>query len=559
MPRLKKKKTDRVLNTDAIKSAILAIRSGSSIRKAAKDNGIDKETLRKHYKNVGETNEETIVISQNYGWNKIFTKEQEDILVNYILKCCEMGYGFSREQARKLAYEMAVKNDIKIPDNWKKSTTAGIEWYKGFYKRHPQLSLRKPEATSLMLRRHPNFMNGSRIFNLDETGNTTVQMTHKVLATKGVRQVSQNTSAEKGTLVSTCCIISSQGINYPPVMVFPRINFKNVMTTNAYPGTLGLAEKSGWMTSANFKHVMTHFVKVTSSSKANPSLLICDNHESHLSIDALDIAKENGVTILTLYPHTSHKLQPLDVAVFGPYQNHYNRAVNNWMFKNPGQTVTIYEIASFVHEAMNKAMTPENIRAGFRASGIFPFNRDIFSDRDFGLSELELPPKTSLNETCVADITDKENNITNGVVRETAANIQAENEASPPQTPASLENIKKKNITPEEYRGYPKARARKTVRKGRKKGNTIIATDTPVKKELEEAFKKKRSKKPKHPRPQSSSSEDDEQISVHSDTSCAEGEEDVCEEDEEILPLLDKETFPPLKNDPQIDDFGTVQ
>ncbi|KAJ8968130.1 hypothetical protein NQ314_002451, partial [Rhamnusium bicolor] len=225
----------KVLNTDAIKSAILVITSEFSIRKAAKDNGVDKETLRRHYKNVGETNEETMVISQNYGWNKIFTKEQEDDLVNYILKCCEMGYGFTREQARKLAYEMAVKNDIKIHDNWKKSTTAGIEWYKGFYKRHPQLSLRKPEATSL----------------------------------------------------------------------------------------------------------------ITSSSKANPSLLICDNHESYLLTDALDIAKENGVTILTLYPHTSHKLQPLDVAVFSPYQNHYNRAVNNWMFKNPGQTVTIYEIASF--------------------------------------------------------------------------------------------------------------------------------------------------------------------------------------------------------------------
>lgn len=31
----------------------------------------------------------------------------------------------------------------------------------------------------------------------------------------------------------------------------------------------------------------------------NPSLLIMDNHELHLSIEALDLAKENGVTILT--------------------------------------------------------------------------------------------------------------------------------------------------------------------------------------------------------------------------------------------------------------------
>jgi hypothetical protein len=32
------------------------------------------------------------------------------------------------------------------------------------------------------------------------------------------------------------------------------------------------------------------------------------------------VTKENGIVMLTLPPHTLHKLQPLDRTVFGPYK-----------------------------------------------------------------------------------------------------------------------------------------------------------------------------------------------------------------------------------------------
>ena len=94
-------------------------------------------------------------------------------------------------------------------------------------------------------------------------------------------------------------------------MVFPRVNISSLMTDKAPPGTLALATKTGWMTAELFGSVMEHFVKHSNSSKSTPTLLIYDNHESHLSIRALDIAIENVVTVLTLPPHTSNKLQPL--------------------------------------------------------------------------------------------------------------------------------------------------------------------------------------------------------------------------------------------------------
>lgn len=54
-----------------------------------------------------------------------------------------------------------------------------------------------------------DFTDGIRIFNSDETSTSyTVQKPQRVIAEKGVRQVSEATSRERGTLI-TCCIFPS--------------------------------------------------------------------------------------------------------------------------------------------------------------------------------------------------------------------------------------------------------------------------------------------------------------------------------------------------------------
>ena len=97
-----------------------------------------------------------------------------------------------------------------------------------------------------------------------------------------------------GTLVTTCCNINSHGSYWPPVMVFPGVNFKNRMINGVPSRTLGLVSPSGWMNSQLFYEVMRHFIKCFSSSTKNSSLIIYNNHESHLFISVLDLAKENG-------------------------------------------------------------------------------------------------------------------------------------------------------------------------------------------------------------------------------------------------------------------------
>jgi len=73
---------------------------------------------------------------------------------------------------------------------------------------------------------------------------------------------------------------------------------------------------SGWTNSLIFVEWMKHFISYARPQAQNPFLLILDNHESHLLIDAIQLAKDNHIVMLTLLPHTSHKLQPLDKTVF---------------------------------------------------------------------------------------------------------------------------------------------------------------------------------------------------------------------------------------------------
>ena len=305
MPRRKKtvKEIGRFSESSMKEAVMLVIENKMSIRAASKQKGLSFQTVSRYVKKYQEDN--TSKMCPNYSVNRIFPTELEVSLCEYLIVCSKMFYGLTLTDCRSLAYELGVKNNIRLPESWAASKKASVDWMKGFRQRFPQLSLRTPEGCSLsratgfnefnvssffgkleeVIKRHPQFADGSRIFNLDETGTTTVQKSQKILALKGTKQVSKATSAERGTLVTTCCIINALGNSIPPVMIFPRVHFKEHMTSGAPTGTLGLATKGGWMNSECFVKVIHHFIKHSSSSKQNPSLLLMDNHESHLSIE----------------------------------------------------------------------------------------------------------------------------------------------------------------------------------------------------------------------------------------------------------------------------------
>jgi hypothetical protein len=90
---------------------------------------------------------------------------------------------------------------------------------------------------------------------------------------------------------------------------------------------------------------------------------LLNNHDSHLSVAALNCWKGNGVTVLSFPPHCSHKLQPLDRSVYGPLISDINRACDAWITKQQRQTMAIYDLPG-INTSHHLAATPANIQAG---------------------------------------------------------------------------------------------------------------------------------------------------------------------------------------------------
>lgn len=224
---------------------------------------------------------------------------------------------------------------------------------------------------------------------MDETGFSTVpSKVGKVIAVKDMKKVGQMTSQERGTMVTMALAANAAGNTIPPFFLFPRKNMQTTFLENASIGSVGFANESGWMKQDEFIKFIAHFIKHSNATKNSPKLLLLDNHSSHLSIGALDMAAENGVTLLSFPPHCSHRMQPLDVSVYGPVKAYYKSQCNAWMRNNVGKVLEIRHIPSLVETTLDLALVPRTIKSGFEATGICPFNPDIFVDSDFVQAEV---------------------------------------------------------------------------------------------------------------------------------------------------------------------------
>lgn len=87
--------------------------------------------------------------------------------------------------------------------------------------------------------------------------------------------------------------------------------------------------------------------------------------------------------MLSTPPHTTHKLQPLDSTFFIPFKAAFASASSAWMRRNPAARITDYDIAALVDEAFSRAARLDIAQNGFKCTGIYPFNPDIFTDVDF--------------------------------------------------------------------------------------------------------------------------------------------------------------------------------
>lgn len=512
--------------TSQMNEALEAIQNGLSIRKAADQFNLNRECLRRHsIKKKANPNYQPKPFHDACGSRRIFDDKEEKELVDYIITCSQIGFPLDGQTIRKLAYQFACRNNNTVPHAWHETQLAGKDWLMSFLKRNSSLSYRIPEAVSLARARSFTAENvrsfftklqelyerlgltPDRILNLDETGLTTSQKPQKVVAKTGSRQISQLVSHERGQHVTLLGIVNAIGNAVPPCLIFPRKKFLPTMVTGAPPGTKGMCHSSGYMTTELFLECLQHIVKYANCSPTRKVVLLMDNHESHLSLDAVDFCKEQGIVVLTFPPHCTHRLQPLDCSVFGPFKTAYNKACNAWMCNHPNQPITIHYVAEVVGHAYPKAFTMANITAGFKSTGISPLDPDVFDDSDF-LASTSCGPatdtgheRTDVDDDPVAPPTQP---TTNERHRSPSPIHPQPGDAplttSPPPPPTASEqpqgsNEENQRISPEMIRPYPIPPRCESRKRGRPPGRCAIMTDTPEKELLAAAKQKKTQKK----------------------------------------------------------------
>lgn len=326
---------------------------------------------------------------------------EERALEEYMLHSSDIYFGLSPNEARSLAYSFGRELKKVMPQSWHDNRKAGRDWFFAYMKRHQKLSMRLPEATSLARATAFNRSNVELFFknidkviekvpylphnvwNIDETGVPTVQKPHKVVSRRGRKQVGQITSAERGENISMALAVNAAGTRAPPYIIFPRARFASHMLNGGPPGAWGNATPTGFMNGPLFLDFITKFQQHIRCSVENPIILFMDNHVSHRTFEVLKFCRENGIHVVSFPPHTSHRLQPLDITVFGPFTNCANQFIADWLKSNPGRTMTIHDMAPIINNALQTAATERNIISGFGNSGVLPLNRQHFQDIDF--------------------------------------------------------------------------------------------------------------------------------------------------------------------------------
>ena len=147
------------------------------------------------------------------------------------------------------------------------------------------------------------------------------------------------------------------------------------------------------------------FIKLT---KEKPILLLLDGHASHTkNIEVIDYAREHHVILLCTPPHCTHKLQHLDVAFMRPLSTYYSAEVKKLLREHPGRIVTPYQVAKLFGAAYLQAGTMITAINGFRKCGIWPVDRNVFTEADFIAAETtntdRIIPNEDLNATSIIE------------------------------------------------------------------------------------------------------------------------------------------------------------
>lgn len=319
------------------------------------------------------------------GVKSFLSAAEEEEIVNCLKVMDKNGFGLSRHEVLDLVQLYIRQNNISCRF---KDQRPGVDWFIAFRIRHG-LSIKKAQSIEHIrcdqinpwvvydffevLTKTLNELNlngkPERIFNCDETSFCHDPSRTKVVGAIGAKSTRKtSTSGRENTSVLLCC--SAAGKMLPLLCVFKgKYVMDNWFDQDNTTQTAVSASSRGWMETTLFFNWFRD-VFLPNIGEERPVLLIYDGHTTHISTKLIRLAQQNQVTIMKLPPHTTHLLQPLDVAVFKSLKATWDSELCKWQRANPRKKIPKREFVSLITR-LAQEVPKTNIINGFKTTGIF--------------------------------------------------------------------------------------------------------------------------------------------------------------------------------------------
>ncbi|KAL8356743.1 hypothetical protein RB601_001856 [Gaeumannomyces tritici] len=363
-----------------VERALAAVRAKGGIRRAARLYGIPESTLRNRIKGA-------LPIRQSQKEYQRIALEQEKRLANWILLQESLGLPPTHAEIRFFAED--------ILRNGRPSQPLGKHWLQAFLGRYPKVksgrarrieNARVQGATTAIIKQwwerllipEVAAIKPENTYNADEGGLQEGRTGNGiVLGLAGARALQRKDPGSR-TWTSFIECISATGVSLPPLIIFKGKNVQEQwFPANLAPfqGWEFTATNNGWTNDrTGLEWLQKVFIPRTKPSPPAPRLLILDGHGSHVTTKFMLLCFRNDIFLLYLPTHSSHVLQPLDLAVFSPLKQAYRKEIG---FKALFTCLTVVKKRQFLsayHHARSVALTPHIILSGWRASGLWPRN-----------------------------------------------------------------------------------------------------------------------------------------------------------------------------------------
>lgn len=168
--------------------------------------------------------------------------------------------------------------------------------------------------------------------------------------------------------------INASGWAIPPFVILAG----KVHQSNWYRGLPAdwviTVSDNGWTTDQLGLEWIKHFNTHTESrTKGTHRLLILDGHSSHATPEFDQYCMANNIVTLYMPAHTSHLLQPLNVSCFSPLKRSYGQEVQESV-RQGIHHIDKDDFLTTYSRVRPLVFTDQNIRSGFRATGLIPYD-----------------------------------------------------------------------------------------------------------------------------------------------------------------------------------------